>query len=124
MLRAMHHLPFVGLIVAVACGPAEQPAPSAPDVSFARGGPPAPSPFAPTTLPTLGGSSGAYAVNDNGVVVGYSSASGVTFPVKWEQVGGAWQVTKLQTASGSARDVNEGGAAVGTSVRARPTGRR
>jgi probable HAF family extracellular repeat protein len=72
-------------------------------------------PFTATVLPTLGGNSGAQSVNDNGVIVGYSAGGGVTFPVKWTQVGGVWQVTKLQTASGSAVDVDAVGGAVGTS---------
>ena len=101
-------------VIGIGCSSADRSVPSAPDVSFARGGPSAP-PFTPTALPTLGGISAAHGVNDAGVIVGVSSAGGVFFPVRWTQTGGIWQVSKLQTESGSAADINESGAVVGTS---------
>jgi len=105
----------LALSVLAACSPTERPAPSAPDVSFAKGGPPSSQPsFAPTVLPTLGGNSGANGVNDDGVIVGYSSVGSVSYPVKWTQTGGVWQVVKLQTGEGTATAVNASGAAAGS----------
>jgi hypothetical protein len=105
----------IALCIVAACSPTERSAPSAPDVSFGKGGPPSSQPsFAPTALPTLGGNSGANSVNDAGVIVGYSSVGGASYPVKWTQTGGTWQVIKLQAGVGTAAAVNASGAAAGS----------
>jgi probable HAF family extracellular repeat protein len=83
-------------------------------VWFAKGPPSSQPSFAPTALPTLGGNSGAYGVNDAGVIVGYNAVRGVTYPVKWTQTGGTWQVTKLQAGEGTATAVNASGSAAGS----------
>jgi hypothetical protein len=64
-----------------------------------------------TTLPSLGGSSTARAINDNQVIVGSSNG----LPVTWSLVSGSWHVQAIQTTSGAAEDITESGVIVGSS---------
>ncbi|HYN81402.1 MAG TPA: hypothetical protein VES88_07870 [Gemmatimonadaceae bacterium] len=77
-----------------------------------------------STLPTVGGTSGdAYAVNDQGVIVGAATdrsadRNGTSYPVRWNFVGGKWVITKLASASSKdafAADVNGSSIIVGFS---------
>ncbi|HUQ20664.1 MAG TPA: hypothetical protein VM099_13700 [Gemmatimonadaceae bacterium] len=80
--------------------------------------------FEEAQLPTAGGTTGdALAINDQGVIVGSSTdragdRNGVTYPVRWNLVGGNWTITKLATTASklaAARAINESNIIVGTS---------
>jgi probable HAF family extracellular repeat protein len=65
-----------------------------------------------TELPTLGGSSQARAINDNGVIVGQSGG----LPVRWTRnsdTPGGWNITPISSSGWIALAVNRAGAAVG-----------
>ena len=67
-----------------------------------------------TRLPSLGkGSTEAFDVNDNGVIVGTSKdATGVSRPVRWTKIGGSWAITAF-TGAGVAEAINVYGVAAG-----------
>jgi len=66
-------------------------------------------------LPTLGGASSvAYAVNDAGVAVGYSTdATGTVYAVRWTPTSSGWIIAAIAGAGSQALAVNANGVAVG-----------
>ena len=69
-------------------------------------------------LPTLGGDSFAYDINDSKVIVGWSETAGEQHAVSWEFVNSQWEITVLATLGGNkseAHAVNTGGDIVGMS---------
>jgi uncharacterized membrane protein len=95
----------VALIFGMGCSGGDHFAPTQSDLR------PAGTPFVITRLPSLGGNSAAYAINDNQVIVGTSNG----LPVKWTLVSGSWQAQQLSgVASGDARDITESGVIVGS----------
>jgi probable HAF family extracellular repeat protein len=93
------------LIFGIGCTSGDQLAPAQSDLRTIR------SSIAVTRLPSLGGNSAAYAINDNQVIVGTSNG----LAVKWTLVSGSWQAQQLSAASaGEARDITESGVIVGS----------
>jgi hypothetical protein len=101
----------VPLLIAAACTNGGEPSPTAPALKLASARPSAAS-ISITSLPSLGGSSTARAINDDQVIVGSSNG----LPVKWTLLAsGSWRVQPLQTTSGAAEDITELGVIVGSS---------
>ncbi len=99
------------LALALACANTES-APTAPDPALAR----APAPTVTVTqLPSLGGITEAFAVNDAGTVVGSSqdgtSSSG--YAVRWTKGSGGWSISIIGGLISSAQSINSQGTAVG-----------
>ena len=100
----------ISLLILAACSSGDRRTLTAPDVgSSAR---PTGSSISVMSLPSLGGSSTARAINDDQVIVGTSNG----LPVKWTLVSGNWAVEALQAASGQAEDITESGVIVGSSA--------
>ena len=100
----------VPLIIAAACTGADRGGPTALEPRLASSRVTTAS-ISVTTLPSLGGSSTARAVNDDQVIVGSSNG----LPVTWTLVSGSWRVQPLENASGAAEDITEKGVIVGSS---------
>lgn len=81
------------------------------ELAFARGG----SGITGALLPSLGGASSvAYAVNDAGVAVGYSTdAAGTAYAVRWTPTSSGWIIAAIAGAGSQALAVNASGVAVG-----------
>lgn len=112
MIAPHRSLLFVAVLMAGCNDPTgvvnEPPA----EPAFAKGG----SGNTSVLLPTLGGTfSEARAVNDGGVVVGFSTDnSGTFFAVRWTRtLSGSWSVTSIAGADSRAFAINANGAAVG-----------
>ena len=102
----------VPFLIAAACTNGDQISPTAPAFKVASAKPSASS-IAITSLPSLGGSSTARAINDDQVIVGTSNG----LPVKWTPgASGQWVIQALQSGSGQAEDVTESGVIVGSSA--------
>lgn len=100
----------VPLLFAAACTNGGEPSPTAPALKLASASLSAAS-ISITSLPSLGGSSTARAINDDQVIVGSSNG----LPVKWTLASGSWHVQALQNTGGAAEDVTELGVIVGSS---------
>jgi hypothetical protein len=102
----------VSLLIVAACSSGDQRMPTAPGdgASLARQTGPS---ISVTSLPSLGGSSTARAINDDQVIVGTSNG----LPAKWTlTASGQWAVEALQLTSGEAEDITESGVIVGSSA--------
>ena len=100
----------VPLLIAAACTDGGQSSPTAPEFKAASARHVSAS-IAVLSLPSLGGSSFARAINDDQVIVGSSNG----LPVKWTLASGSWHVLPLQSTSGAAEDITELGVIVGSS---------
>lgn len=101
----------VPLLIAAGCTEGNRLSPTSPDEGASAARQAGPS-ISVTSLPSLGGSSTARAINDDQVIVGTSNG----LPVKWTLASGNWVVEALQTASGQAEDITESGVIVGSSA--------
>jgi hypothetical protein len=102
----------VPVLLAVACMEGGQRSPTAPEFKSVAARISAPS-ISVTSLPSLGGSSAARAINDDQTIVGTSNG----LPVKWTPgASGQWVIQPLQSSSGQAEDVTESGMIVGSSA--------
>lgn len=111
MIPRHHSVLFVAVLIA-ACNEPTGVLKSPPtDLAFVRGG----GGITGALLPTLGGASSvAYAVNDVGVAVGYSSdVTGTLYAVRWTPTSSGWTIAAIAGAGSQALAVNMNGAAVG-----------
>jgi hypothetical protein len=100
----------VPFLIAAACTNGDQLGPTAPALKLASARPSV-APITITTLPSLGGSSTARAINDDQTIVGSSNG----LPVKWTLASGSWHVQAVQNMGGAAEDITELGVIVGSS---------